>query len=119
MTQATRLLRQVAIGILPLVLMRDLSSVGTCFNAGDATGPNNLRLERREAWTGRTGPLKGITLIPFYVLDSADIKGKDAGLWKYSPFNGKGGIDSYTFEDGNFQVDETERRSSGADREGN
>ena len=111
--------KQVALGILPLVLMRELCSVGTCFNAGDTTGPSNLRLDRRLAWTGSTGPLKGITLIPFYVLHSADIKEKDAGLWKYSPFNGKGGIDSYTFEDGNFQVDETERRSSGADREGN
>ena len=97
--------------------MRDLCSVGSCFNAGDGQRSNNLRLERKKAWTGKTGPLLGITLIPFYVMESAGVKQNDPGLWKYDQFGGMSGTDSYKFEDDFFKV-ETERRPREADQGG-
>ena len=93
--------KQVAMGMLPLGRMMDLHSIGACFNAGDTSDENNLVLARTEAW--RDG--KGLIFIPFYVSAESGIRPGEFGNWSYDPFNGKGGIDSYVFNDEIFRVD--------------
>ena len=95
------IVKQVAMGMLPLGRMMDLHSIGACFNAGDTSDENNLVLARTEAW--RDG--KGLIFIPFYVSAESGIRPGEFGNWSYDPFNGKGGIDSYVFNDEIFRVD--------------
>jgi len=94
--------KQVALGTLPLDLMLKLRSLGPCMNAGDNPSQNNLSLQRTEAesWS----EFKGVIFIPF--LASRDINEGEFANWRYDPFNGKGGLDSYVFNDQLFTVDE-------------
>ena len=94
--------KQVALGILPLKVMRDLHSMGACLNAGDTLIENNLILKRNEAWADGMGRI----FMPLYVSAQGGI---DPGVfcnWSYNPFGGKGGLDSYVFNDALFMVDE-------------
>ena len=86
------------VGELPLDLLVDLNAPGVCFNAGDAQQPNNLTLNRRLKWIDQT---TGILYLAFCALDRG-IDKDVPGRWDYKPFSGKGGVDSYFFDDSYF-----------------
>jgi hypothetical protein len=91
--------KQVAVGTLPLRMLMGLCCMGPTINAADKSEEINLTLCRVEAHT----TTDGLIYMPMYA--SADIEKGGFGNWDYDPFNGKGGIDSYTFNDDQFIVD--------------
>jgi hypothetical protein len=85
------------VGELPLDLLVELNAPGPCFNAGDVSTPNNLVLNRRLKWLD---PITGILYLAFNA--SSTITKNAPGRWDYKPFCGKGGADSYNFDDSKF-----------------
>jgi hypothetical protein len=87
-----------AIGELPLSVLEEKCGAGVYFNAGDKQAANNLSLDRRAVW--RDG--KGLAYIPLYVKAEKGIEAGEGGYWRYAPFFGIGGADSYTFQDAKY-----------------
>jgi hypothetical protein len=100
--------KEVAVGTLPLRMLMDLRCMGPVINASDKAEEINLTLRRTEAHTTSDG----LIYMPMYA--SADIKEDEFSNWDYDPFNGKGGIDSYTFRDDQFDVDAEEAAAAAA-----
>jgi hypothetical protein len=88
------------IGELPLSVLEEKRGAGVLFNAGDTTAKANLRLDRRNVW--RDG--KGLAYMAFYVLAKQGIEPGEGGYWRYDPFSGIGGAESYTFNDGKYRM---------------
>jgi hypothetical protein len=90
--------KQVAIGTLPLRMLMALRCMGPCVNAADSQGEINLFLDRNAAVS-----TDGLIFMPMFA--TADIDEGEFVNWEYDPFNGQGGIDSYSFCDAHFEVD--------------
>jgi hypothetical protein len=73
---------------------------GVLFNARDKTAKANLQLDRKNAW--RDG--NGLVFIPLYVLAKQGINPGEGGYWRYDPFSGIGGAESYTFNDEKYGI---------------
>jgi hypothetical protein len=91
---------ELAIGELPMAILRERRSPGVYFNAGSSghMGTNNLRLERKKAW--RDG--KGLIYIPMYTLKTTGLEKEEEGLWKYPYTNGQGA--KFSFDDSKFDI---------------
>jgi len=87
-----------AIGELPLSVLEEKRGAGVFFNAGDTLPENNLQLDRRKVW--RDG--KGLAYMPLIVSALHGIEPGGVGLWRYDPFAGIGGAESYTFNDAKY-----------------
>ena len=87
---------QLAIGEVPMAILRERRSPGVYFNAGTRK-TNNLWLDRTRAW--RDG--KGLIYIPMFA--TRDIKKGEEGLWSYRYKQGQGA--NYSFDDSKFQVE--------------
>ena len=87
----------LALGELPLAVLRERRSAGALFNAGDSKSPANLSLKRLEFWADG----KGLVYIPLYA--TKDINESEEGLWIYPHQNGAAGALS-SFNDARFMV---------------
>ena len=90
--------RLMCLGDLPLAMIMKLRCPGMFFNAKSAASAN-LRMDRHKAWLDQKD---GLVYIPFYVKCKNGLKAGSGGYWKYNPFAGEGGADSYTFNDAIF-----------------
>ena len=94
----------MAIGELPIAVLRERRSPGALFNAADSDSPANLSLRRFEYWADP----KGLVYIPLYTL--RDIPAGEEGLWSYPHVNGAAGA-LYSFNDSRFMVQESDKDS--------
>ena len=94
----------MAIGELPIAVLRERRSPGALFNAADSDSPANLSLRRLEYWADP----KGLVYIPLYTL--RDIPAGEEGVWSYPHVNGAAGA-LYSFNDSRFMVQESDEDS--------
>ena len=88
------------IGELPLLMLEEKRGAGVYFKAGDKMAKVNLWLDRRNVW--RDG--KGLAYMAFHVLAEEGIEPGEGGYWRYDPFSGIGGTESYVFHDAKYGI---------------
>jgi hypothetical protein len=88
-------------------VLEEKRGAGVLFNARDKTAKANLWLDRKNAW--RDG--NGLVFIALYVLAKQGIKPGEGGYWRYDPFSGMGGAESYTFNDEKYEGGWQEKRT--------
>ena len=93
-------LDEIAIGELPLEMLQENRAPGVFMNAPDEGSHHTINLT-----LDRAGAIKYRGLI--YMMMNASkpegfAKANTFGCWKYNPFSGGGGQDSYTFNDDIF-----------------